>query len=81
MKHDLTARSQNVYNVFTHVRFSLMNEYYFYDKVRNNTLLQVETRMQPIFEEVLRYKLLKSRWQETDLPLDPRYGANYCRYA
>ena len=33
-----------------------------------------------VFDQVIRYKLLKSRWMESDLRLEPRYGADFCRY-
>ncbi len=43
-------------------------------------LLQKAPQLSAIFDDVIRYKLLKSRWMESDLRLEPRYGADFCRY-
>ncbi|ELU01037.1 hypothetical protein CAPTEDRAFT_167175 [Capitella teleta] len=81
LQHSPEERTSNVYDIFRHVRFSLMDEHYFYDRVKNNTVLQAEPRIAQMFDEVIRYKLLKNRWMEIDLRLEPRYGADFCRVA
>ena len=80
LEHKPEERSMHIYDIFQHVRFSLIDEHYLYDKVKSHSLLQSETRMGVMFDEVIRYKLLKNRWVETDLRLEPRYGADFCRY-
>jgi hypothetical protein len=79
LQHSLEERTAFVYKVFSKIRFSLMDEHYFFDRVKNNAFLQAEPRIVAMFDDVIRYKLLKSRWMETDLRLEPRYGADFCR--
>lgn len=79
LMHEPEDRAKNVYEAFLLVRFALLDEYYFIDKVKSNEYLLAEPRLQLIFDEVIRYKLMKSRWIEIDLRFEPRYGVDFCR--
>ena len=39
--HATDERSEFIYKVFVHIRLALIDEHYFYDEVKNNTILQV----------------------------------------
>ena len=41
---------------------------------------QGETKLQMLFDDVIRYILLRSRWIESDMRLEPRYGADFSRW-
>ncbi len=41
LSHAPEERSEFVHNVFTHIRFALIDDHYFYDNVKNNVHLQV----------------------------------------
>ena len=78
-QHKPDERSNHVYLIMQFIRFGLMDEHYIFDKVKPCPLVQSETRIQAILDEVIQYKLLKDRWMETDMYIEPRYGADYCR--
>ena len=80
LMHNLDERTSSVYEVFAHIRFALLDEHYFFDKVKSNETLLAEPKLQQIFDEVIRYKLMRSRWTEIDLRFEPRYGASCCRF-
>ncbi len=42
LNHASDERSSFIYNVFVHVRFALIDEHYFYDKVKSSDQLQVK---------------------------------------
>jgi BTB And C-terminal Kelch len=78
-QHRAEERSRYIYDVLQFIRFWLIDEHYLYDRVKPCVLLQSEPRVQTILDEVVHYKLLKNRWMETDLYMEPRYGAEFCR--
>lgn len=77
--HKPDDRGQHTHLIMQFVRFWLMEEHYLFDKVKSCRLVQTEPRIQAVLDEVIQYKLLKDRWMETDLYVEPRYGADYCR--
>ena len=79
LKYDIDKRKADISTVFEHVRFTLIDEHYFFDIIKTNLLFKTVEKLQEIFEETVRYKLLKSRWMETDLRVEPRYGVDFCR--
>jgi len=79
-QHRTEERSRHIYDVLQFIRFWLIDEHYLYDRVKPCVLLHSEPRVQIILDEVVHYKLLKNRWMETDLYMEPRYGADFCRF-
>ena len=79
LAHASDARSPHIFSVFSNIRFLLIDQYFFFDRAKNNTLLQGCPQTQQLLDEVVRYKMLNSRWMESDLRLEPRYGADKCR--
>lgn len=78
-EHKPEERSQHINLIMQFVRFWLLEEHYIFDKVKNCPLAKSEPQIMAIVDEVIQYKLLKDRWIETDLYVEPRYGADYCR--
>ena len=70
--HAPQERKQYLQQVFQHIAYALIDGHYFYDRIRHNELFQKCTKLQKVFEDVICYKLLKSRWHELDLALEPR---------
>ena len=79
LNHDVENRSAHLFKVFQHVRFALIDEHYFYDKIKGNKIFSEEKLLQKLFDGVIMSKLLRSRWTQTDLHFEPRYGADFCR--
>ena len=79
LAHASDARSAHIFPVFSNVRFLLIDNYFLFDRVKRNTLLQSCPRMQELLDDVVQYQMLKNRWTESDLRLEPRYGAEFCR--
>lgn len=77
--HKPEERSQHINLIMQFVRFWLLDEHYIFDKVKTCPLVQSEPQIKAVVDEVIQYKLLKDRWIETDLYVEPRYGADYCR--
>lgn len=45
-------RSKDIFDVFSHIRFSLIDKYYFFDRIKPNTLLQTDPRITQLLDEV-----------------------------
>lgn len=73
-------RNIHIYEVMRFVRFWLIEEHYLYDRVLTNAMLRANQQMLAFLDEVVHYKLLKDRWIEADLHMEPRYGSDFCRY-
>ena len=73
-------RSVYIYEVMRFVRFWLIEEHYLYDRVLTNALLRANQQVLAMLDEVVHYKLLKDRWMEADLYMEPRYGSDFCRH-
>lgn len=69
-----------IYDVMRFVRFWLIEEHYLYDRVLTNALLRANQQVLAMLDEVVHYKLLKDRWIEADLYMEPRYGSDFCRH-
>ena len=79
-QHCPDERSAYVYDVMRFVRFWLIEEHYLYDRVLTSALLQANQQVVRMLDEVVHYKLLKDRWVEADLYMEPRYGSDFCRH-
>ncbi len=80
IQHVPNQRSGHIYDLFSDVRFALIDEYYLYDHVISNTLVQSDVRLRELLDSIMRLKLLRSRWMEYDLRLEPRAGSDISRY-
>ena len=78
--HRSDERSVYVCDVMKFVRFWLIEEHYLYDQVLTNALLQANQQVLAMLNEVVHYKLLKDRWMEADMYMEPRYGSDFCRH-
>ncbi len=54
VNHNPDERQKYLYEVFTNIRFVLIDEHYFYDKVKSNVLLTSNTDLQDMFDEVVK---------------------------
>jgi len=78
--HCPDERNVHIYQVLRFVRFWLIEEHYLYDRVLTNALLRANQQVLALLDEVVHYKLLKDRWVEADLYMEPRYGSDFCRH-
>jgi len=78
--HRDDERSVYIYEVMRFVRFWLIEEHYLYDRVLTSPLLRANQQVLAMLDEVVHYKLLKDRWMEADLSMEPRYGSEFCRH-
>jgi len=78
--HRPDERSPYIYDIMRFVRFWLIEEHYLYDRVLTHALLRVNQQVLTMLDEVVHYKLLKDRWMEADLYMEPRYGSDFCRH-
>ena len=79
LEHSPEDRAAYIYDVLSLIRFMLIDEYFLYDRVKNNTFLQSESRIQTLLDEVIKFKMLTNRLVECDLMLEPRLGYDYTR--
>lgn len=54
LHHDLPTRCQLLYDVMSRLRFTLMDEHFFYDQVKSSALFKADGRLQKLFDEVIR---------------------------
>lgn len=78
--HRPDERNVHIYEVMRFVRFWLVEEHYLYDRVLTSALLRANQQVLALLDEVVHYKLLKDRWIEADLYMEPRYGSDFCRH-
>lgn len=78
-QHKPDERNMHIQLVVQFIRFWLMDEHYLYDRVKTCSMLVADPRVLSLLDEVVHYKLLRNRWMETDLYMEPRYGADFCR--
>ena len=79
LNHDVENRSAHIFSVLVSIRFALMKDHYFYDKVKCHEIFSKEKRLQKLLDDVLMYMLLPTRWAETELNFTPRHGAGFSR--
>ena len=79
LNHDVENRSAHIFNVLESIRFALMKDNYFYDKVKCHEIFSKDKRLQKLLDDVLMYMLLPTRWAETELNFTPRHGADISR--
>ena len=79
LNHDVENRSAHIFSVLVSIRFALMKDHYFYDKIKCHEIFSKDKRLQKLLDDVLMYKLLPTRWAETELNFTPRHGAGFSR--
>jgi hypothetical protein len=72
-------RKPYLYQVMRHVRFANISSYYFCDRIVANTILQSDSALNKVLDDVKYYHMLRNRHSEVDLNLLPRKGMQYSR--
>ena len=72
LQHDLDKRKNDIYDVFSQIRYIFLPRFFFYDKVMSNPHIVRDSQMKCLLDEVVHFNMLKERWVEFDLRLEPR---------
>jgi hypothetical protein len=72
LEFSVKDRKEHIYDVFSKIRYALMNKFYLSDIVLKNFMLLNDPRMKTMLDDVIQYMLMSERWIEFDVILEPR---------